>query len=48
MEKINANGSWDTRKFEDVAKAYLDVREEMWKMVAERVNEKWTVVESKV
>ncbi|KAL8763549.1 MAG: hypothetical protein Q9184_000675 [Pyrenodesmia sp. 2 TL-2023] len=47
IEKINANGSWDTRKFEEVAKAYLDVREEMWKMVADRVNEKWTVVESK-
>lgn len=48
MEKINANGNWDTRKFEEVAKAYLEVREEMWKMVADRVNEKWTVVESKV
>ncbi|KAI4203232.1 MAG: hypothetical protein LQ346_001828 [Caloplaca aetnensis] len=47
MEKINANGSWNTVKFEEVAKAYLEVREEMWKMVAERVNEKWSVVESK-
>ncbi|KAI4122949.1 MAG: hypothetical protein LQ338_005527 [Usnochroma carphineum] len=47
IEKINANGIWNALKFEEVAKAYLDVREEMWKMVAERVNEKWTVVESK-
>lgn len=48
IEKINANGIWNAIKFEEVAKAYLEVREDMWRMVAERVNEKWTVVESKV
>ncbi|KAL8840348.1 MAG: hypothetical protein Q9170_001363 [Blastenia crenularia] len=48
LEKIHANGSWNAVKFEEVAKAYLEVREEMWKMVADRVNEKWSVVESKV
>ncbi|KAL8654737.1 MAG: hypothetical protein Q9210_001320 [Variospora velana] len=47
MEKINANGIWNSLKFEEVAKAYLEVREDMWRMVADRVNEKWTVVESK-
>ncbi|KAL9604768.1 MAG: hypothetical protein Q9219_000216 [cf. Caloplaca sp. 3 TL-2023] len=47
MEKIHANGSWNASKFEEVAKAYLEVREEMWKMVADRVNEKWSVVENK-
>lgn len=48
MEKINANGTWNSLKFEEVAKVYLEVREDMWRMVADRVNEKWTVVESKV
>lgn len=47
LEKIHANGSWNALKFEEVAKAYLEVREEMWKMVAERVNERWNVVENK-
>ncbi|KAL9010861.1 MAG: hypothetical protein Q9173_004249 [Seirophora scorigena] len=47
MEKINANGIWNPVKFEEVAKAYLDLREEMWRKIADRVNEKWTVVESK-
>lgn len=48
LEKIHANGSWNAMKFEEVAKAYLEVREEMWKMVADRVNERWNVVETKV
>ncbi|KAI4173031.1 MAG: hypothetical protein LQ343_003141 [Gyalolechia ehrenbergii] len=48
LEKIHANGSWNALKFEEVAKAYLEVREEMWKMVADRVNERWNVVENKV
>ncbi|KAL8723233.1 MAG: hypothetical protein Q9225_000423 [Loekoesia sp. 1 TL-2023] len=47
LEKIHANGDWNASKFEDLAKAYLEVREEMWKMVADRVNEKWSVVENK-
>ncbi|KAL8737890.1 MAG: hypothetical protein Q9181_001262 [Wetmoreana brouardii] len=47
MEKRNAEGTWTGLKFEEVAKAYCEVREEMWKMVAERVNEKWSVVETK-
>lgn len=49
MEKRNANGAWNGLKFEEVAKAYVDVREEMWKMVAERVGERsWQLIESKV
>ncbi|KAI4114206.1 MAG: hypothetical protein LQ345_004982 [Seirophora villosa] len=47
MEKINANGIWNPVKFEEVAKAYVELREEMWRKIADRVNEKWTVVESK-
>lgn len=48
MEKRNANGSWDSHKFEELAKAYCEIREPMWRMVAERVNEDWKTVEAKV
>ncbi|KAL8694873.1 MAG: hypothetical protein Q9218_000537 [Villophora microphyllina] len=48
MEKRNANGAWNGVKFEEVAKAYVEVREEMWRMVAERVGERsWQLIESK-
>ena len=47
MEKRNAD-SWDGVKTEDLAKAYLECREEMWKILATKVNEKWPVVEAKV
>ncbi|KAL8809442.1 MAG: hypothetical protein Q9200_003408 [Gallowayella weberi] len=48
MEKRNAIGDWNGVKFEEVAKAYREVREDMWRILADRVNEKWSVVESKV
>ena len=48
MEKRNAD-SWDgTVKVEDLARAYMDCRKEMWKILAEKVNEKWELVEIKV
>lgn len=47
MEKKNAE-SWDGIKIEDLARAYLDCREQMWKVLADHVGEKWTTVESKV
>ncbi|MCJ1257242.1 hypothetical protein MMC24_005067 [Lignoscripta atroalba] len=47
MEKRNAD-SWDgTVKVEDLARAYMDCRKEMWKILAEKVNEKWELVEIK-
>lgn len=48
MDKRNSNGSWEGVKVEALAKAYLDVREEMWKILAARVNENWKTVEQKV
>ncbi|KAI4277286.1 MAG: hypothetical protein LQ337_001876, partial [Flavoplaca oasis] len=47
MEKRNNMGDWNGVKFEEVARAYREVREEMWRILADRVNEKWSVVESK-
>ncbi|KAL8996442.1 MAG: hypothetical protein Q9169_004036 [Polycauliona sp. 2 TL-2023] len=47
MEKRNNNGDWSGVKIEEVARAYREVREDMWRILADRVNEKWSVVESK-
>lgn len=33
---------------ENLAKVYLDVREQMWKILADIMGEKWQNVESKV
>ena len=47
MEKRNAE-NWDGMKLEDLAKAYVECREMMWKILGEKVGEKWQHVESKV
>lgn len=39
---------WDTHKLELLAQEYLVIRKEMWEMLAERVGERWQVVEAKV
>jgi len=46
MEKRNAE-NWDGLKLEDLAKAYFECREMMWKIIADKVGEKWQHVESK-
>ena len=48
MEKRNQNEDWEGTKTETLAKAYNEVREQMWKTIAERVGERWQVVEAKV
>lgn len=48
MEKKNGSENWDPTKIEALAKAYTDVHEKMWRMLAERVGEKWEDVEKKV
>ena len=47
MEKRQGE-NWDGVKLDSLAKAYLDCREEMWQILAEKVGEKWSLVESKV
>ncbi|MCJ1414320.1 hypothetical protein MMC32_000646 [Xylographa parallela] len=46
MEKRNAE-SWDGVKLEELARAYVDSREMMWKILADKVGEKWQHVEIK-
>ena len=48
MEKKQAADSWDGAKMEELGRAYAEMREQMWQILAERINEKWTTVETKV
>lgn len=48
MEKRNNSDSWDPVKMENLARAYVSVREQMWKILADEVGEKWQNVEAKV
>jgi hypothetical protein len=47
MERQNAE-QWDGVKLEVLAQAYMEVRQEMWSLLAARVGEKWQLVETKV
>jgi len=46
MERRSAE-DWDSVKLEALAKEYMNIRKEMWSMLASRVGEKWQVVEGK-
>lgn len=48
MEKRNNTDNWDGVKIETLARAYINVRESMWKLLADQVGEKWQTVEAKV
>ena len=47
MERQNAE-QWDGVKLDVLAQAYMDARRELWVILADRVGEKWQVVEQKV
>jgi hypothetical protein len=48
MERQNAE-QWDGGvKLDVLSQAYMDVRREMWSLLAARVGEKWQLVEQKV
>ena len=48
MEKRNSADNWDGVKMDNLSKAYLQLREQMWKLVADKIGEKWQNVEAKV
>lgn len=48
MEKMNDVGHGNDVKIETLDKVYVDVREQMWKILADKVGEKWQTVEAKV
>jgi len=47
MERRNAD-DWDAVKLEELARCYMEMRKEIWSGLAERLGEKWGVVEAKV
>lgn len=47
MEKQNAE-QWDGVKLDVLAQAYMEVRRDMWSLLASRVGERWQLVETKV
>jgi hypothetical protein len=47
MERRNAE-DWDGEKLETLATQYMAVRREMWSVLADRVGEKWQIIEAKV
>lgn len=47
LDKRNSE-NWGSSKFEDLARAYTDSREMMWKILAENVGENWRHVEKMV
>ncbi|MCJ1437821.1 hypothetical protein MMC27_007208 [Xylographa pallens] len=46
MEKRFAT-NWDGVSLEDLARAYMETRETMWKILANKIGEKWDHVETK-
>lgn len=46
MERQNAE-QWDGVKLDVLAQAYMEVRRDMWSLLAARVGEKWQLVETK-
>jgi len=47
MERRNAE-DWGGPKLETLSKEYMAVRREMWSLLADRVGEKWQIIEAKV
>lgn len=47
MERRNAE-DWDGVKLETLATEYMAIRREMWSILADRVGEKWQIIEAKV
>ncbi len=48
MDKISTNEDWAPTKLEEMARLYLDLREQMWRLVARRLGKNWKTVEAKV
>lgn len=48
IEKRDKTEDADGIKYETIAEAYADVREQIWKVLSDRVGEKWQALEAKV
>lgn len=48
MEKRNNAENWDGANMKLLAKAYLDLREQMWLVLADRIGGNWQNIEAEV
>ena len=48
IERRNSTETWEGVKIETLARAYVDVREQMWSILADRVDEQWQIIEAMV
>ena len=48
MDKRHTTEDWEATKLADMAAAYVELRERMWRILAQEIGEKWQVVETKV
>lgn len=48
VDKQKTTEDWDERKLQALAQQYVELREQMWRLLASRIGEKWQIVESKV
>ena len=48
LDKAQSVESWDRTKLDKMARLYCESREQMWRLVATRLGEKWQTVEAKV
>ena len=48
MDKRHSTEDWDSTKLEAMAYQYIQLREQMWKILAQAIDEKWQNVETKV
>ena len=48
IDKLNSASDWDQRKMDDLASFYVELRPQIWQVLAERMGETWQNVEAKV
>ena len=47
MDKEQTNEDWDQAKLEEMARIYVEVREQMWGLVANKLGDNWKAVDWK-
>ena len=48
MDKSRINEDWESTKLEEMAAAYVELRQQIWEVLAKEIGENWKVVETKV
>ena len=48
VEMLNNSESRESSRMEKLSKAYIDLREQVWTILADRVGENWQILEAKV